>query len=206
MHPLFLSGLESGLNAYLKLDPDTSQKLTPLAGKIISLEITDWNVLFLVRVDPPKLCVLPPEAATPDTCIRGKLFNLLKTGCQAANHRSLLANSIEISGDTELGKQLQDIFSKIEIDWEEHLSSITGDIIAHRVGSALRFATDLGQKTISELALNFKEYLQQEQQLLISAEGLEDFIQQVTVLQNDTERLAARIDHLYQRHHDHDAN
>jgi len=49
---------------------------------------------------------------------------------------------IVIEGNLDLVNELQDIISELDIDWEEPLSRITGDVVAHEIS---RVAHDAGK-------------------------------------------------------------
>ena len=48
--------LEELMNRALRLDPETHQELTQLAGKLIALQITDWDVEWVLEITPEVVC------------------------------------------------------------------------------------------------------------------------------------------------------
>ena len=81
----------------------------------------------------------------------------------------------------------------MDIDWEEQLSKLTGDVIAHQLGNgARRIGTLLkhGRRTLQQ---DIGEYLQEELRVLPSRIETENFSSDVTRLSIDADRLAARI-------------
>jgi ubiquinone biosynthesis protein UbiJ len=81
----------------------------------------------------------------------------------------------------------------MDIDREEQLSRLTGDVIAHQLGNtARRTASALrhGRRTLEQ---DLGEYLQEELRLLPTRIETENFSTDVSRLVMDTDRLAARI-------------
>ena len=117
----------------------------------------------------------------------------------SGDRSALHTGDIQISGDTELGQQLRDILAAMDIDWEEHLSKFTGDVIAHQAGNAARASQRWAQQSSAALLQDTGEYLQYERELLPDRVQVETFMQQVDVLRDDVERLEARVLRLQQR-------
>lgn len=107
--------------------------------------------------------------------------------------------AVEISGDVELGRRFKELLDGIVIDWEEQLSRLTGDVIAHQIGRSVRAAHAFGTDTLHTLGRNFAEYQQEEARNLPAATEVAEFLAAVDVLRDDTARLEARIARLQAR-------
>ena len=199
MISLALAGLEKAINAYLKLDPESLTRLAKLEGKAIKVDITDWKTSFFVLPHADGIEISKDHAEQADTTISGTLFNLFKTGCAKGENTALFKHSIEISGDTDVGESIRDVMAKIDIDWEEHLSKVVGDVIAHKVGVCIQRTRRLGRQSVETIRDNIKEYLQQESQQVPSREQVEKYIEDVSTLQNDVDRAEARLERLAAR-------
>jgi ubiquinone biosynthesis protein UbiJ len=114
----------------------------------------------------------------------------LARGAKAVN------GEIDIQGDMELGRAFQGLLRSIDVDWEEQLSRITGDVVAHQFGRSLRRSLAWGQKAADTLVMNISEYLQQESRDLPPRPVVEQFMGAVDTLRADTDRLEARIGRL----------
>jgi ubiquinone biosynthesis protein UbiJ len=84
----------------------------------------------------------------------------------------------------------------MEIDWEEHLSRLIGDIAAHRLVSVFNEVINWSTSAASNFTADVGEYLQEESRDVVSGPEMEIFFQQVDRLRDDTERLLARTDRL----------
>ena len=196
MLALALSGLEKALNAYLQLDPESIKHLSGVENKIIKIEITDWNLAFFVLPSQTEIRLSTTCKNEPDTIIAGTFFGLFKAGCAKGKGSALFENAVEISGNADVGKEVRDILSNIDIDWEEHLSKITGDIIAHKISVEVHRVRDFGKFITDTFRENIKDYLQIEARFTPTSEEVDSFMQSVTHLQHDVERAEARINRL----------
>lgn len=195
--PLLLP-LESLINAYLRLDEAALSHLEKLTGKVFKLEIEDWNIVLFILPTSRGIQLRREINEAPTTTIRGKLKGLLKLSLAQGSHAALFENKIEVDGNLNDAETLRYIFTEIEIDWEEHLSKYMGDIAAHKVGTAASALKRTFQKTRQTLELNFKDFLQLEANLLPCQKEVTHFLEAVTQLRNDVERLEARLHRLQQ--------
>lgn len=195
----FLLGtVESALNAALRLDPYTVQRLNGLAGKVVAVELRGVNLTLYLALHAGRIEVRDTHAGAADAHLSGTPLSFARLGL-SGDRSALHTGDIQISGDTELGQQLRDILAAMDIDWEEHLSRFTGDVIAHQAGNAARAAQRWAQQSSSALLQDTGEYLQYERELLPDRAQVETFMQQVDVLRDDVERLEARVRRLQQR-------
>ncbi|HEB93824.1 MAG TPA: sterol-binding protein [Gammaproteobacteria bacterium] len=199
------AAIEVAVNQVLALDPDTVARLREINGKVIAIELQGLDVaLYLIPTDTG-LSVFGYFAGEPDTILRGSPVGMLRMGLAENASDSFFAGEVEISGDVELGGQFREILDGLDIDWEEHLSYVTGDVVAHRVGSFVRDAVDWGRKTLDTLGRDGAEYLQEESRDLPNRFEMEEFLTAVDTLRTDVDRLEARIERLVfrRKHNEH---
>jgi ubiquinone biosynthesis protein UbiJ len=106
---------------------------------------------------------------------------------------------VRVEGDTALAQHFGTILADLDIDWEEQLSKLTGNIVAHEVGRVARTAAGYADRMRATLEQNLREYLQEEARVLPTRFEIREFLDAVDVLRDDVERLGARIERL-QRH------
>ena len=188
-----LSKLEKVLNRYLQLDLNTIQNFSQLENKIIEVQITEWNIDFFVFLHKNGISLSARTDNKADMTISGSLFDLCQAVCTKGKSSVLFENFIEISGDTEIGQKLRQIMVNIDIDWEERLSKITGDIIAHQIVTGVRHTVHFGKAAVALIRENIRDYLQAESQLVPTSYEVNSFIKSVVHLQYDVERTEIRI-------------
>jgi len=93
----------------------------------------------------------------------------------------------------ETGQAFKAILDEMDIDWEEQLSRLTGDTIAHQLGNTARRAAGVLRHGRRTLERDLGEYLQEELRVLPTRIETENFSADVSRLGMDTDRLAARI-------------
>ncbi|MCW9089369.1 MAG: SCP2 sterol-binding domain-containing protein [Gammaproteobacteria bacterium] len=190
-----LTGLEQALNAALALDPKTGERLARLEGRTIALELSGTGIRLYLQPHAGGLRLMGHFDGKVDTTLHGAPFSLLRMG-SGRTGEGLFRGGVEIEGDVELGTRFQRIFEKLDIDWEEHLSRLTGDIIAHQLGNSVRGLFAWGERSIDHLGEDIADYLQEEREVLPVDWEVEGFITDVDTLRSDVDRLAARVKRL----------
>jgi ubiquinone biosynthesis protein UbiJ len=149
--------------ASLHLDPGTRSRLQKLEGKLISIHITDSMPMYRdgvkVYIYPTSKGIeLSADSTTPaDTSIAlstKDLLNLLR--------KSSTPNTIAIEGDSELLAAVLEIVNAFNIDWENAISPVTGDMIAHQMGKNMRATEKWLSQSIKEAKRLADEYMTEE--------------------------------------------
>ncbi len=189
---------EAALNRYLRLDAAILPRLSEFDGKVIAIEFKglDWHWYLLPGVTGVR--VKNEYDGTPDARLRGTPWALLRLGTQTqgSDTSALFSGDVEISGDVELGQRFKRILDEIDIDWEELLSKVVGDVLAHQAGNATRQAREWGAHSLETLGQNFSEYQQEEARNLPAPHEMNDFLRAVDILRDDIERIEQRVHRL----------
>lgn len=185
------------LNQALRLDPDTLARVGKLSGKVIAFEMNGLNCHL--KPGAGGIEVLDSFDGTPDAVIRGTPWGMLRLVLPGQAREAFSSGAVEISGDVELGRRFKELFDGMDIDWEEQLSRVTGDVIAHQIGRSARAARAFGRDTLTTLGRNFAEYQQEEARNLPAAGEVTEFLTAVDTLRDDVARVEARIARLQAR-------
>lgn len=192
---LATAALEKVINQALRLDPESLKRITALEGKVVALEIQGPGVeLYLVpTADGVRVqSVFEGEA---DVRIKGGLFSLARMGL-SDHPASLFGKGVELEGDTHLGRQVQHILDGLDIDWEEQLSRLSGDVVAHQIGNMVRGFAQWGLNAAETVSRDVAEYFQEESRDLVVQAELNQFLDKVDTLRSDVDRLAQRVANL----------
>ena len=189
---LACSTLEKTLNSCLRLDPETLASVTALEGRVIALRIDDIDAEIYLVPTADGLRVQSIFEGEADVRIRGGVFSLMRMGL-SENPASVFGDGVEMDGDTHLGRQVQKILDSLDIDWEEQLSRLTGDVLAHQMGNAVRGVADWGRKTLGTAGRDVAEFFQEESRDLVVKDELTPFLDQVDIVRSDVDRLAQRV-------------
>ncbi len=198
---LTLEGLERSLNALLALDPVASGRLASLHGRIVCIRLTGIDLCInVVPGHDGRVQLLGSVEGEADATLSGSPFDLIRASDQEQGHAQLFAGNVQIDGDTGVAVRFSEALAGLDIDWEEHLSHLTGDVVAHEVGRGVRAAQREGERLGRSTRENLSEYLTEEAQLLPHRYEVEDFLADVDELRDDVDRLAARIALLEKSH------
>lgn len=192
--PALLSGaVEAALSRYLALDPDSPKLIVPLQGKTIALTLEpfDWT-LYLCPGDSGVL-VLQECSSGVDVSLRGSPLAFARLGLSDNPRSELFGGGVTVSGDMDVARRFQSLFERLDIDWEEHLSHFTGDLVAHRLANLFKTSRDWLQESHRALRLNLAEFLQEETRDLPAPLEIEAFYGDVDRLRADADRLEARV-------------
>lgn len=190
------SALEIALNHYLDLDPDVCGRLAELEGRLIALQLKGLDLRILLRPGRNGITVLTDSGQDADTVLHGSPLGMARLGLGGNTAGTLFSGAVDISGDVETGQAFKVILDEMEIDWEEQLSRLSGDVVAHQLGNAARKTGSLLAHGRATLMQDLSEYLQEELRVLPARIEVENFIEDVSRLGMAMDRLQARLGRL----------
>jgi len=191
--------LEGALNWAIRKDPEAFAHLDGAHGKIICIELMGLGQRLYLIPNPSGIQLLGDFEGEADCTIRGTPWSLARMGGDQADNSQLYSGDVAISGDTQLAHHFSQFMKRLEIDWEEQLSKLTGDVVAHEVGNIVRGLGEWGRDQLTTSRLNLQEYLTEELRLLPTRCEVEGFLSDVDQLRDDLGRLEARIGRLQQK-------
>lgn len=178
-------------NHLLRGESWARKRLQPCAGKTARFRLPPFPDLALTVQASGEIS--PAARGTPDdavvTLVPGLLPRLLARDQDAYSE-------IRISGDTEFAEEIIRVGKDLHWDAEQDLSSVTGDILAHRIAQAGQGLVYWHTETIRNLLQTLMEYWTEEQPLLAKPANLREFIREVDALQDGTAHLEQRINAL----------
>ena len=202
--------LEAALNRALALDPETRDSLGPLDGRRVALTLqrssgTAPPLALQVRVEGERLVVGPVDGAgEPDLSVRSTLGGLISQlpgpfGSLFRRDEAPPVGRMNISGDADLARRLQRLAERFDPDWQQPFASVFGDVLGMQVAKGLAAALKQARIAGVNLAESAAEYVTEESRDVVPRAELEAFHDDVDVLRDDVERIAARIARLQPR-------
>jgi ubiquinone biosynthesis protein UbiJ len=192
---LIASVIEASLKQMLRLNPEAQELLQPLAGKVLGLHIEGLDQQLYFIAHSQGVDVFSSYAGKPDATISGTPAQLANLSRPDAGSR-LLSGEARIEGNNHVAQAFSTLISPLAIDWEEVLALRIGDIPAHQAGRLVRGSLDWIMSTRARLHEDIGEYLQEEIRLLPSRNEVEAFMDDISALRSDTDRLEAHIKRL----------
>jgi len=185
-----LAAAETAVNKALTLDPVSAKRVAALEGRVITIRIDTPAVALTLLPDSHGVMLMSRYQGEPDLQLSGSLSAYAKL---ATDKRGGIPAGITIQGDANLATQLQAIVAGLDLDWEEQLSRLTGDGIAHQAGRLVRSGSAYLRQTDNTLGLNLEEFLKEEARLLPQRFEVEEWVSEVDRLRDDVARLEARL-------------
>lgn len=191
-----INALEAAINRYLSLDPEVAEKLSALEGKVIAVEITGINKTIYFFPHHAGMGVSDYYEGEADTTLKGSPIALLKMGISKDVAPLMLKGEVDIEGDVRLGRSFKKILTEMDVDWEEHVARIIGDVPAHRLADLTKKIINWGRQAGNDVAADISEYLQEESRDVVSKPELEKFYEDVDTLRIQLDRFQARLNAL----------
>jgi ubiquinone biosynthesis protein UbiJ len=188
--------LDSSLNTWLALDEESSQRLEALAGKVICLHITGLEIKLYFFPSIEGIYTLSEYAGTPDVTLIAPPISLMRLSMSKNSGKHLLESDVRIEGSIGLSEKFSHLLSAVDLDWEEWLSHVVGDIVAYQTGESVRRSQAWLHESHHAMKLNTSEYLQEESRILPADAEVAYYLDQVDALRADAERLEARVQRL----------
>jgi ubiquinone biosynthesis protein UbiJ len=189
--------LELAFNSYLDMDPAAGARLASLDGRVIALELRGLDLMLVFRVQGQDIAFIEEPDPKPDTVLRGTPISLARLGFGRGNVTgTLFSGEVKISGDVETGQAFKAVLDAIDIDWEEQLARLTGDVLAHQLGNAARHTGRWLDHVRLTLEQDLSEYLQEELRVVPTRIEIENLIENISRLSMDADRLEARVKRL----------
>lgn len=202
MNHILLASLNKAINAYLDLDPESSQRIRKLQGKAITIEFLPFNFIFQCAFDEKGMHLQSHNNLETDTTLRGTPIQMLGMVLTKDNRHRFFAEDLRIEGDAEFGQRVVELFDHLRIDWEEYMSHFIGDVPAYHVNHFLKNVSAWLNTTQKSVVGNINEYIHEEASWLPAREALNDFFIEIDNLRMDTDRMEAKLKNLLMKMED----
>lgn len=191
-----LSGFETAINTALKYDPATQKKLQSLDQQVLLIDCALPPVQIAIEAHKQGVNLHKDWQGEATITLSGSLVALANLAINSKDSSSFADSGVKVSGNLEALRQLNELLSTLDIDWEAALAELLGDIPAHIIGEVVRksakFSADNRERATSAL----REISQEELKLTPTPDEYNLFKQDVRQLASDTDRLMAKIQRL----------
>ena len=200
-----VAGLQTIVNRVLELDPELAQGLAELEGAVFEAHVLGVDKRFQLHPSATGVGVVlvgsdrQRPAAVPDVTISGPPFTLLRLLGSLDSVDGVLPPDVSISGELQLVQKLTSLAKRANIDWEEPLSKLFGDSVAHEVGRGVRGLVSWARAASETFSSDLGEYLREERRLTPTRLEVGDFATHVDRVRDDVERLELRVARLNRR-------
>ena len=202
---LLVAAFQNSVNRCLRLDPELEEGVAELDGTVVEIHVTGLERRFQLRPGRMGIVIAPvaddERQTTPnaDVIISGAPFTLARYLVSLESTQGVLPDGVTVSGELALIQRLRDLLRRAELDWEEPLSNLVGDSLAHEIGRAARGVLGWAREAGDTLLRDVGEYMREERRVAPTALEMGDFCDLVDGLRDDVERLEKRVARLSDR-------
>lgn len=186
----FTSPIAAAVNHLLRGAPWACERLIPFAGKTAHFSLTPFAVALTIH-----------DSGEVENAVAGTGADASFTLTPGVALRVLTADKnawqdVQMSGDTELAREILFVAQNLRWDAEEDLSRVFGDIIAHRMVQAASGLKNWQRQAADSIARSAAAYWTDEQPLIATRHDVERFVHGVDALRDDVARVEKRIERL----------
>jgi ubiquinone biosynthesis protein UbiJ len=186
--------LETAINRILALDDLSVERLQRLEGRMLRLDLEGLGITLFFAFTDRHVEVGTGSKHEPDTVISGSPFALFQMAApQEASRWGTPESRVSISGDANLARDLERLFSRLDPDWEGRLSRLFGDVWGHQVAAGLRAGAEQVKLSAGNAGDMLSEYLLRSDGPVATADEISAFSAAVDEVSEATDRLEARI-------------
>ena len=191
---LLADTLEAGVNQVLALDQESASRLDKLEGRILQLDLEGLAITLYFTAESGAVLISLSLEGEPDTVISGTPFALFAMAAPGdAAGWGLPGSRVQISGDANLARDMEQVFSRLDPDWERPLAALFGDVVGFQLAAGLK----QGVETVREAARSTAEmagvYLRDEASALVRPFEMKSFGDDVEKLRDAVDSLEARL-------------
>jgi len=195
---LLLAGVERSLALAIHQDPLTAQRLAALQGRVILLRTRQPEASIYLLPGQGGIELVQHHEGDVDCTLSAPASLLARLALSSNRQQLLLSPELELSGDTQVLVELQNIFADLQIDGEAALARWLGPVAAHAVGELARGGRDWLGGARHSLQQSVADYLTEEGRQLVGRAEADAAAAQIHELRLLLDRLDARVQRLMQ--------
>jgi ubiquinone biosynthesis protein UbiJ len=190
------ASIESIINSALGYDPASMQKIAAISD-VLAIQSTRPALTLYCHGSNDGVRIMSHCESPVTTQLSGTplaLISLLKKPTTLAN------SGVELTGSVGLLQHWQAILNELDIDWEDAISTVLGDLAGPITAKTISGGISWTKHQSAEQTQLFKEYITEELKVTPSKPELNIFSNAVSELKMDAERLQARFTQLLETH------
>ena len=192
-----LAASERALNQAIALAPTSHKELDALSGTLVGVEITSLDLtLYIDMVSGTEVRLMMHCERATDAFIRGSIEDFAALAASDDPAATLINSGVELEGRSTSLINLQQVISKMDLDWEAPLVEALGDVAGHQLAQTLRRFLHWSEGARASLKRQLSEYLLEEGRLTPPKAELECFYDAVQSLSMRVERAQQQVEQL----------
>jgi ubiquinone biosynthesis protein UbiJ len=161
---------------------------------LVALTVEAPPLALQVRVEGQRLLVGPVETDQPaDLGVRATLGGLISQLPMFRRDDAPPVGRMRLEGDADLARRLQRLAERFDPDWQQPFARVFGDVLGVQIANAFAGALKQARVAGRNLAESAAEFVTEESRDVVARAELNAFHDDVDVLRDDVERMAARV-------------
>ncbi len=185
--------IETSINQLLTLDNSAKQRLEPLQGKAIKLTLHQINQPLYFFFGSQRVEIFGDYEGELAVDLTVSISALGQLQDNSAITKLIKSDQLVIVGDIKLLQQFGELLTHLDIDWAEHLSHYTGDVIAYHAIENIKTIASKLSSAKNNSNKQMAEYLTQELKLAPSKLEFVHFSDQVAQLNAQLDALELTV-------------
>lgn len=205
---LALWPVEQLINQLLGSDPHIEQLLARFSGRCLAIEARrpGFTVTLQFNDGAVSLSGQTPEVLgiEADARLSGEAATLLQLLTLDTDRRPLANPALHVSGDVQFLQDLHHSLQHLDLDWQDMLQPILGDVMTHELGRFQGSSREFVEQTRTRLGRSLRDYLQEEARWVPAYAERSEFDAGLTQLKLGLDRAEARLARITARLHEGD--
>ena len=182
------------INRILALDEDSPARLERLHDRQLQLDLEGVGISLYFMFNKERVDVSIDSDFESDTVVSGSPVALFAMSLpEEAGNWGTPDSRVTITGDANLARDLERLFSRLDPDWEARLSGMFGDVLGHQVAAGLRAGAEQAREAATQASDMVTEFLKRADGPLVKLADVKSFSDAVDETRDAVERLEAKI-------------
>jgi ubiquinone biosynthesis protein UbiJ len=214
---LISSIITGNINRILKLDPEVDNLLKSLENENLWLYISDWHLLIHISADSnnnklnldcfktsknlSKLDELLDDNINKDLnknqahqlLIYGKAHNFIKLSRTQNPQEVFQDKDMNYDGSFNILLHYHRFYQQLDLDLTTLLTSLLGDHLGGFLSQKIKPFVDNKKENCHKYKEKLVDYLEREKRVIVPKEEVEDWIEDISQLVQDVERIEAKM-------------
>jgi ubiquinone biosynthesis protein UbiJ len=183
---------EKVLNPLISMDPDALMRLQRLQGKQLAVCLRGIDIRLVLTAQPNGIW-LNSHQEVVDCAVETEFSALQQLSDPSQLTRLIRENKLQIDGDLQTLQQFSQFFQQLNPDWQEKLSTLLGDVVAHKTARAIVALQQGIRNYLQQADQTIQELAQDELRLTPVAAEVQQFSREVSTLAGRTELLQRQL-------------
>lgn len=194
-----LAALERAIATALSMDTRTRESISALGTRVLELRVSVPEIQAFLLTGADGVRLSGHHEGSVDCTVSGAASDYVALLLAQDKPAALVNGNLRVSGDSGLLLALEKSLAALDIDWEERLAMVVGEVPAHQIGRVARASASIGRRARDAFERHVEEFIHEEARLAPPRQEVEDFLADLRQLASRADRLEAGLRRLGRR-------